>query len=942
MNDLNRVTSTSSMATRRHAADMESVILGGGVIPFDQMSLTSITSSAFSSVRSHSTLIESEGFVPRTKICLIGESVSPTLEAAAETFGLEVVTSLTGSEYLDDASVVLVVKDVESPAFENLVDIKWRVFGSMALIQLANDLLPLPIVKRPLFCFTMKGVVTCFTGIRDRNLIMELMFLIRSMGGSVRLEPNRHTTHLIAAVTTGPKYEYASTFLVPVMSTEWVWACWRMRDSPTVHANDEAMMVHRLGPFVGTKVAFVGFPKAEVDEAEKLLESNGGQLVDATSAECTHIVADDDSPVTIPAGVRPEAALVTASWFWSSIQQVMRCCEDEFAVPEERLRKPPKRGSVRRRSTGPKLSRNKENVEPDSASPSPNPYRQHRALRRVSLAELPSPNMYAEKTLTPCTPCNPWTPYNPDFPDIPDTPNIPDVFNDGTLLPASAPPAESLTGTCWSPRGGSLGSPILSQPCASVRPPRTAPPLTWSRPGQPGTPGTPRTPRTPGRRSLSSTDCTTPRSPRSAAARPLRRQSLAPLSRKGSLDGVAASPISSRFGAFLELMHTEENYVGILDAILQSPELLRHYAPFVSSFEDAKETLQQASERNPRFHAFLKVCKGKPECGRQELHELMIRPVQRLGSTLLLLREILKHTPEDSPDRKQLESALESLSHVLSFINEDKRKMEGLCRVFDVFNLIEKCPADVIASHRSLVVECEGVEVTEHGFGKQGNTLAFFIFTDVILVCKKKSKVVAMMKGQTGSSVPQRVLKVVRGKPYKFLQMLPLSTVRKVVDVANSETVSNTMGVVFRGKTEMRESCSYFRLPDSTDKAHLLERWTGALAAHNCVADPAKFLQRETAEEAGILSTTELLSKQINKAALMAVKTQVIVTSAFLGRTQSNASKSSCTSPPCVMSSFNSLSKLETMQERLQEDDEDEPTEKPKPSSLTATIMKRM
>lgn len=59
---------------------------------------------------------------------------------------------------------------------------------------------------------------------------------------------------------------------------------------------------------------------------------------------------------------------------------------------------------------------------------------------------------------------------------------------------------------------------------------------------------------------------------------------------------------------------------------------------------------------------------------------------------LSLCLELLKHTPENSPDRKQLESALESLTHVLSLINEDKRKMEGLCRVFDIFNLIDKCP----------------------------------------------------------------------------------------------------------------------------------------------------------------------------------------------------------------------------------------------------------
>lgn len=39
-----------------------------------------------------------------------------------------------------------------------------------ALIDCANENQPLPIVKRPIYSLTMSGVVTCFTGIRDRSL----------------------------------------------------------------------------------------------------------------------------------------------------------------------------------------------------------------------------------------------------------------------------------------------------------------------------------------------------------------------------------------------------------------------------------------------------------------------------------------------------------------------------------------------------------------------------------------------------------------------------------------------------------------------------------------------------------------------------------------------------------------------------------------------------
>lgn len=68
-----------------------------------------------------------------------------------------------------------------------------------------------------------------------------------------------------------------------------------------------------------------------------------------------------------------------------------------------------------------------------------------------------------------------------------------------------------------------------------------------------------------------------------------------------------------------------------------STDLLKAYPPFVNFFEEMKEMLVQCDLSKPRFHAFLKACQTRPECGRQSLQELMIRPVQRLPSISLLL-----------------------------------------------------------------------------------------------------------------------------------------------------------------------------------------------------------------------------------------------------------------------------------------------------------------
>lgn len=129
------------------------------------------------------------------------------------------------------------------------------------------------------------------------------------------------------------------------------------------------------------------------------------------------------------------------------------------------------------------------------------------------------------------------------------------------------------------------------------------------------------------------------------------------------------------------------------DIILQHrDDLIKAYPPYVNFFEQMKETLIHCDTQNPRFHAFLKINQTKPECGRQSLQDLMIRPVQRLPSISLLLNDILKNTNKNNPDYVRLEEALKAIKEVMMHINEDKRKTESRMAIFDIFNDIEGCP----------------------------------------------------------------------------------------------------------------------------------------------------------------------------------------------------------------------------------------------------------
>lgn len=112
------------------------------------------------------------------------------------------------------------------------------------------------------------------------------------------------------------------------------------------------------------------------------------------------------------------------------------------------------------------------------------------------------------------------------------------------------------------------------------------------------------------------------------------------------------SEIKAIFGNFLPIHEVHKHMMSCLttlhsnwsDSNLIGEVILKHrndllkaYPPYINFFEQMKEALAQCDRENPRFHAFLKINQSKPECGRQSLQDLMIRPVQRLPSISLLL-----------------------------------------------------------------------------------------------------------------------------------------------------------------------------------------------------------------------------------------------------------------------------------------------------------------
>lgn len=146
--------------------------------------------------------------------------------------------------------------------------------------------------KHPIYNYVLKGVITCFSGLRNKEELVKLVHCIHFMGGSIRKDLSSSITHLVCNSTTCDKYQYAITFGLPPLRQQWIRDAWARRNEANFNANTEAFMKdYRLKVFEGQKICFMGFPADEHQHMADVLRMNGGTPTELDDPECTHVVS---------------------------------------------------------------------------------------------------------------------------------------------------------------------------------------------------------------------------------------------------------------------------------------------------------------------------------------------------------------------------------------------------------------------------------------------------------------------------------------------------------------------------------------------------------------------------------------------------------------------------------------------------------------------------
>ncbi|XP_040423082.1 protein ECT2 isoform X2 [Cygnus olor] len=715
---------------------------------------------------------------------------------------------------------VFVVTDFQDSIFNSLCKADCRVVGPPVVLHCARKGEPLPFSCRPLYCASMLNLVLCFTGFRKKDELVKLVTLVHHMGGIIRRDFSSKVTHLVANSTHGDKFRIAVSLGTPIMKAEWIYKAWEKRNEIDFCAvDDDFRNQFKVPPFQDCMLSFLGFSDEEKANMEEMTEMQGGHYLPVGDERCTHLVVEESTVKDLPFEPLKNLYVVKQEWFWGSIQMDARAGESMYLF--EKSESPGLKKSVSQ------LSLN-----------TPNSNRKRRRLKET-LAQL-----------TRETDMSPFPPRK--------RPSAEHSLSIGSLLDISNTPESSTTNG--------------ETPKSCARPSKNSTPLPLKQSA-----------RWQVAKELYQTE-----SNYVDILTTIIQLFQVPLEKEGQLGGpiLAQEEIKTIFGSIPDILDvhtkikedledlminwTENKSIG--DIFLKySKDLLKTYPPFVNFFEMSKETITRCEKQKPRFHAFLKINQAKPECGRQSLAELLIRPVQRLPSVALLLNDLKKHTAEENPDKITLERAIESLKEVMTHINEDKRKTEAQRQFFDVVYEVDGCPANLLSSHRSLVQRLETVALGDD-LCDRGEQVTLFLFNDCLEIARKRHKVIGGFKSPHGHTRPPASL--------KHVVLMPLSQIKKVLDIRETEDCHKAFALVVRPPTEHNNKLLSFQMTtEEPPKEDWLKMLCRQVANTICKADAENLIY--TADPDSVEVNTKDMDSTLSRASRAIKKTSKKVTRAF-------------------------------------------------------------
>ncbi|KAL7670040.1 hypothetical protein ACOME3_004982 [Neoechinorhynchus agilis] len=179
-------------------------------------------------------------------------------------------------------------------------------------------------------------------------------------------------------------------------------------------------------------------------------------------------------------------------------------------------------------------------------------------------------------------------------------------------------------------------------------------------------------------------------------------------------------------------------------------DLTKAYTPYVNFLEEIRDRIVDLRHRNQKFAEFVRVIESDCCPSRQGFTDLLVKPVQRLASIIVLLDALLDVTPIDHEDHQALTDAVKAIRKVAASINRSKEVVEEGRLLLSLVNDIQGCPPNLCSRHRRLLFELTVREISDV-IASRDHTLNIFVFSDCLEIAKMKRHAMSRLSSFRGS-----------------------------------------------------------------------------------------------------------------------------------------------------------------------------------------------
>jgi hypothetical protein len=146
----------------------------------------------------------------------------------------------------------------------------------------------------------------------------------------------------------------------------------------------------------------------------------------------------------------------------------------------------------------------------------------------------------------------------------------------------------------------------------------------------------------------------------------------------------------------------------------------------------ALEYIETLQKKNSNFKAFLLERALAQECRGLPLSSFLIKPVQRICKYPLLLRELLRFTPQEHPDFEGLTKSFNKINEVVLVVNEGQRAQENKNKILDIQKRLDGVEnfGQLVGPSRRLVLEGILQELNPDG---SSTPVHYFLFNDLLV-----------------------------------------------------------------------------------------------------------------------------------------------------------------------------------------------------------------